>query len=64
MTISTADRTNFDPQAIGEPLCYDNIFNKAKFENHPRYDDTFTNPLQAYIPDLEDIDYIFNPEEE
>lgn len=46
-------------------MCYDNIFTNAKFEEHPRYmehNSPFNEP-QVFIPDLEDIDDIFNPEE-
>lgn len=65
MTISTASRTNFDPTAIAQPICYDNIFAKERFENHPRYQKTYPDQLQqAQVPDLEDLDYIFNPEED
>lgn len=65
MTISTASKTNFDPTAIAQPICYDNIFAKERFEDHPRYQKEFTKPLvHSQLLDLEDLDYIFNPEED
>lgn len=65
MTISTASRTNFNPTAIAQPISFDNIFSEERFDNHPRYQKTQTYPVQqAPVPDLEDLEYIFNPEEE
>jgi hypothetical protein len=45
MTISTASRTNFDPTVIAQPMCYDNIFAKERFEDHPRYQKGYTDTL-------------------
>jgi hypothetical protein len=45
ITESTATRTNLDNRNDPKPFNFDNIFAKVKYEEHPRYQEGYIQPL-------------------